>query len=828
MSSSNVRALVLAICVLAPTLVVRAQCPGDAVSVWRLNEPVAGSYLDEQGVRNGSCDGACPVPIDGLAGGAQSFGGAGGIAIAADPAYDFGATDDFSIEMWFRTSASGVVGTMFGRVDPTTSLGIFVGTIPGGQVGFSLVSTSGQGVTDFVASGFSVANGEWHHVVAVRDGAAQENRIYVDGTLASVNDTNYTTGFGSESAALGIGVTPGQTSNDPFVGDIDEVVIYASALGEDRVAANHAAGLLGLGVCDPIPPSIISVPPLTAAVGDLYRYSVVATGNPAPQFVLNSAPDGVVLDSETGELTWVPSLLQTGSAALELEAQNAAGSTTQAFVLTVEQDVFECPEGMILYLPLDETQGGHFRDRVGEVDLDCLDECPSPSSGVVGGAQFFAGVESGLVGATGGALDFDAETSFSIECWFRMSSPSTEIFVGRIDLENGLELWLGQHQGGVAFLVKDTSGAPGVFPVTPESFADGQWHHAVGVRRASSAALEVYVDGELRTSMPESFTEGFASPNALLTVGWLASGAGFGFDGDLDEIAVYDRALEAAEITEHHTRGLAGQRVCDPLCPQVQSLTGETTLCGGEPLSLAAEILGTTPLQIQWSKDGVDLPGETSPILSVETVGPAGSGNYSVLATNACGLAMQTVTVTVLAGPSIETEPSDVEACEGDLIELSVIASGPRLAYQWFHDGALVPGATDSVLSLTFLPMKDAGSYTVVVTSPCGQVSSSAATVSIGLDCGGKSEMIRGDVNADGRLNIADVVAAYSVAVMGIGVFLCEDAADFDDDGVVTETDAIALALSYFLGGPLPVSPWPNCGPDPTADDLTCQTRYCP
>jgi hypothetical protein len=52
----------------------------------------------------------------------------------------------------------------------------------------------------------------------------------------------------------------------------------------------------------------------------------------------------------------------------------------------------------------------------------------------------------------------------------------------------------------------------------------------------------------------------------------------------------------------------------------------------------------------------------------------------------------------------------------------------------------------------------------------------------------------------------------------------CEDAADVDDDGHLTLTDAIALLNYLFRSGPAPPAPFPDCGTDPTADALECET----
>lgn len=60
----------------------------------------------------------------------------------------------------------------------------------------------------------------------------------------------------------------------------------------------------------------------------------------------------------------------------------------------------------------------------------------------------------------------------------------------------------------------------------------------------------------------------------------------------------------------------------------------------------------------------------------------------------------------------------------------AVTAQGtPPLAYQWFHDGVGLAGATNDSLSLPSVQPAQAGDYTVEVRNDAGAVLSSAATL---------------------------------------------------------------------------------------------------
>ncbi|MEM7262399.1 MAG: LamG-like jellyroll fold domain-containing protein [Planctomycetota bacterium] len=806
---------------------LHAQCPPSAISIWTLDELGAGTYAESVAGNDATCDGECPVATAGLIGGAQAFAGTGGLsADGTTGTYDFAVGESFTLEAWFRTTADDAVGTLLGRVDGASNLGLFLGTIPGGQVGFSLVSVGGEGVSAFVSSGVSVADGNWHHVAAVRDADENENRLYVDGVLVDVEPIEYTTGFESATASWGIGVTPGTKNSSPYTGDLDEVAVHMGALDSAVIAQHSSLGVTGIGLCDPFAPSFTNLPPLTAAATELYRYQPKATGNPAPSFGLVEGPVGLAVDSVTGDVTWVPTLLDVGDHVVVLEVVNPEGSSQQGFTLTVEVDVFDCPTGLLVRVPLDATQGGLYRDRAGDADLTCVDDvCPIPVPGAIAGAQNFSGPGLGLMAEAQPILDFAPGESFTFECWFRMDQPGTEIFMGRIDLDNGLEVWLGQFQGKVAFLLKDTSGADGEFLVSEPAMTDGLWHHAVGVRDVASNQMKVYVDGVLSAQRSEGFVGDFASSEAPLTVGWLGSGDGFPFRGELDEIALYDRALSDEEVTDHFLRGSAGQPVCDPACPQIVGSSPPQEVCTGETVALTVETLGTTPLAIQWSKDGSPIPEATTPILDLGVVTSDQAGQYSVTIGNDCGETSTEVAVAVASSPMILVGPADVAGCEGDAVELTVEAEGEGLSYEWRKGGVAVRGATGSTLSLT-ISEKTLGSYDVLVSSACGSVVSAPAAVAIDPACAG--EFRRGDVNGDGRLDVADVVTVLGLVALRSLPSACADAADFDDDGEVDQADGVALAMHYFLGGPPPVAPYPACGVDPSTDTLGCKSPPCP
>jgi hypothetical protein len=83
-------------------------------------------------------------------------------------------------------------------------------------------------------------------------------------------------------------------------------------------------------------------------------------------------------------------------------------------------------------------------------------------------------------------------------------------------------------------------------------------------------------------------------------------------------------------------------------------------------------------------------------------------------------------------------------------------------------------------------------------------------------------KFIRGDANADGKLDITDAIGVLNWLFTGSDPPPCVDAADADDDGQVAITDPIKVLGHLFSGTEAPPPPFPGMGPDPTPDALDC------
>ncbi len=166
--------------------------------------------------------------------------------------------------------------------------------------------------------------------------------------------------------------------------------------------------------------------------------------------------------------------------------------------------------------------------------------------------------------------------------------------------------------------------------------APGVWTHVAAVITAGSG-FEIYVNGALRTQTG-SGSPALSASTSPVTIGNSDAASGdYWFAGLIDEVAVFDRALTAAEIQAIYDAGSAGKcaSVCQP--PTVTQPPSPQAACTGSPVTFTVQAAGTAPLAYQWLKDGNDIPGETASTLTIASVSPSAAGQYSVRVSNDCG-----------------------------------------------------------------------------------------------------------------------------------------------------------------------------------------------
>jgi hypothetical protein len=206
--------------------------------------------------------------------------------------------------------------------------------------------------------------------------------------------------------------------------------------------------------------------------------------------------------------------------------------------------------GPIMHLTFDEKIGTTSTDKTGNGnDGGLADGISAPvwkGSGYCakGGCLEFDGTNDYALAADAEILGFT--TAGTVSAWVRADSLETNM--GIVDKDRSAS---GYHLGWLAassvFRFGRDNG--GVYASSTRTFSTGQWYHLVGTY--DDANLKLYVNGILEDT--ETFTADFTDTAAQLLIG--NTDDSLFFDGRIDDVKIWNRALTAAEVAYEYNGG---------------------------------------------------------------------------------------------------------------------------------------------------------------------------------------------------------------------------------------------------------------------------------
>jgi hypothetical protein len=221
------------------------------------------------------------------------------------------------------------------------------------------------------------------------------------------------------------------------------------------------------------------------------------------------------------------------------------------------------PDDTVSLWKLDEANGPDYIDAFDDNDGTGAAD-PTAAAGIVNGAQEFDGLDDGIDVQPDRSFDWYNDESFSIEFWIKRNGPvgGNQVAIGRDDGDSNTRLhwWVGIVGATASFTLGDNNGGSITTVTGDDIITDNEWHHVVAVRDADAGQNRLYVDGALDVpAVNAAYDASFGSLTAVLNIGNL--GGAFYFQDLLDEVALYDRALTAAEIQDHYDDGLLGRGI---------------------------------------------------------------------------------------------------------------------------------------------------------------------------------------------------------------------------------------------------------------------------
>ena len=258
-------------------------------------------------------------------------------------------------------------------------------------------------------------------------------------------------------------------------------------------------------------------------------------------------------------------LVAAGCGRVDFDRMGDASSTSGDGAMTGDGPALNT--GLVAWYKLDEGSGVAIVDSSGLGNDGWTTGCgfpfPTWTAGVVGEAMQFAAASSNCV-QVNETPTLELAGSWTVSAWVDLSSvpPAGQAYAVVIKpnaaSQHNYSLWADHGfvdgaAGGTGWAIAFTDpGGVEWFAEISTGLAIGTWVHVAGTWDGSTLAL--YVDGAIAaTTVPG----GVPSATAYLTGGTSLLGrneccAQF-LDGALDEVRIYDRPLDASEVTVLHS-----------------------------------------------------------------------------------------------------------------------------------------------------------------------------------------------------------------------------------------------------------------------------------
>ena len=235
-------------------------------------------------------------------------------------------------------------------------------------------------------------------------------------------------------------------------------------------------------------------------------------------------------------------------------------------------------KGLVAYLPFD----GNYSDVKGNVTATAKG-APTFEAGKRGQGIHVKNLKDGSLNnyvslGYPNALKFGDSKDFTVSFWVKLiSQADDQAFISNKDWNSSNNRgWGIFSQGGALTRVNFTGPASSdkFSQKPPANLPDGQWH-LITVAVARTGTVDSYVDGTLSLSVPivtkgniDTDDLGFAVNLGQDGTGKYTDGGAAELDAVLDEVAVWDRALNAQEAMAIYSLGSVGESIIVPALTQ--------------------------------------------------------------------------------------------------------------------------------------------------------------------------------------------------------------------------------------------------------------------
>jgi len=249
--------------------------------------------------------------------------------------------------------------------------------------------------------------------------------------------------------------------------------------------------------------------------------------------------------------------------------------------------------GLVGYWSLNDGNGSIATDFSGKRNHGALTSSPTWVDGKFGKALRFSGSNYVSINDNPSIRP----TSITVSAWIRANSVTTGVRAGVVSkwflsalwgysIETGLASCdAGAGDGartGIKFMFRSTAVSTDTCAFSNLSEIPGKWQHVVGTFDESSGDAKIYIDGVLISTVDKTAGT-LHQPLSPLGIGAINDNSSWGknFDGTIDEVRIYNRALSDSEVATLYgkTRSVV---VNKSIAGITNGLVGWWTMDGGD------------------------------------------------------------------------------------------------------------------------------------------------------------------------------------------------------------------------------------------------------
>jgi hypothetical protein len=249
----------------------------------------------------------------------------------------------------------------------------------------------------------------------------------------------------------------------------------------------------------------------------------------------------------------------------EFEAYNRALSASEIQAIFDADSAGKCklqctppPSGLVSWWPGD----GNASD-IQDANDGTSENGATFATGKVGQAFSFDGVDDSVVVQDAASLDIT--TGVTLDAWINPSSLACPVqfcaVVAKSDAPpRNYGLWV-QSDGALHLSYRNVSGVNVFLNSPPGTITVGNFQHVAGVIDTVGGTMTLFMNGQEVAT--RSTSGAMVANDAPLTIGFSDPGFNFNFNGLIDEVEIYNRALSASEIQAIFDADSAGK--CKPV-----------------------------------------------------------------------------------------------------------------------------------------------------------------------------------------------------------------------------------------------------------------------